>query len=155
MPSSPGSIFVDTSAWKAFYDEKDDMHGEARDFMKAVAAKEVPVRLLVTSDYVMDETLTLVRFAHSHAKAVEFANAVSTSRAIRLFFAGEETFNKALAMFIEHHDKPWSFTDCISFQLMKQLELTTAFAFDPHFQQAGFQTLPGKVPRKERFKQSW
>jgi predicted nucleic acid-binding protein len=142
MPSSLGTIFVDTSAWKAFYDEEDDQHDEARSFMKAVGAKEVPVRTLVTSDYIMDETLTLIRFAHSHSRAVEFANAVSSSRAIRVVFVGEEIFNNALELFTKRADKPWSLTDCVSFALMKRLELTTAFAFDPHFQQAGFETLP-------------
>lgn len=142
MPSSPGTIFVDTSALKAFYDEDDDQHEEARRFMKAVGAKELPVRTFVTSDYVMDETLTLVRFAHSHLKAVELANAIYSSKATRVVFIGEEIFNRALALFTERSDKPWSFTDCVSFSLMKQLDLTTAFAFDPHFEQAGFQTLP-------------
>jgi uncharacterized protein len=141
MQSSRGTVFVDTSAWKAFYDEKDDHHKEARSLMESVATKRVPIHLFVTSDYVMDETLTLVRFAHSHSKAVEFANTVTSSRATRLFFVGEDLFNKALNMFIEHRDKPWSFTDCVSFVVMKHLNLNTAFAFDPHFQQAGFQTL--------------
>ncbi len=135
-------MFVDTSAWKAFYDEEDELHEKARGFMRVVSAKEVPVRLLVTSDYVMDETLTLVRFAHSHSKAVEFAKAASSSKAMRLLFVGEEIFNEALGLFSEHKDKEWSFTDCVSFTLMRHLNLTTAFAFDPHFQQAGFQTLP-------------
>jgi len=91
----------------------------------------------------MDETLTLVRLAHSHAKAVEFANTVTSSRATRLFFMEEGLFNKALSMFIEQRDKLWGFTDCVSFVVMKHLNLNTAFAFDPHFQQAEFQTLPG------------
>ncbi len=142
MPSNPGTIFVDTSAWKAFYDEEDDRHGEARKLMKAIGAKEVPVRTLITSDYVMDETLTLIRFAHSHSKAVEFANAVSASNATKIVFVEEDLYGKALELFTQHADKPWSFTDCVSFALMKHIELTTAFTFDPHFQQAGFQTLP-------------
>ena len=142
MQSSPGTVFVDTSAWKAFYDENDDWHKEARGFMNSVGTTQPPIRLFVTSDYVMDETLTLVRFAHSHSKAVEFANTISSSRATKLFFVGEDLFNKALSMFIGRRDQEWSFTDCASFVLMKQLNLTTAFAFDPHFKQAGFHTLP-------------
>lgn len=141
MQSSPGTVFVDTSAWKAFYDESDDWHEEAKSFMDSVGAKR-HIRLFVTSDYVMDETLTLVRFAHSHSKAVEFANTIVSSRATKLLFVGEDLFNQALSMFIGHRDQEWSFTDCASFVLMKQLNLTTAFAFDPHFKQAGFQTLP-------------
>ncbi len=142
MQSNPGTVFVDTSAWKAFYDEQDERHTEARAFMESVVSKKLPVRLLVTSDYVMDETLTLVRFAHSHSKAVELANTILSSRATRLVFVGEELFNETLEMLVERKDKEWSFTDCTSFVLMKHLNLTTAFAFDPHFQQAGFHTLP-------------
>ncbi len=109
--------------------------------MDSIVAKRVGVRLLVTSDYVMDETLTLIRLAHSHPKAVEFAKTVSSSRATKLVFVEEEQFTKGLGTFMEHADKEWSFTDCVSFALMKHLNLTAAFAFDPHFRQAGFQTL--------------
>src|SRR5437867_11636144 len=142
MQSSPGSVFVDTSAWKAFYDENDDWHKEARGIMNYVVTKQPPVRHFLTSDYVMDETLTLVRFAHSHSKAVEFANTISSSRATKLFFVGEDLFNKALSMFIGRRDQQWSFTDCVSLGPMKQLNLTTAFPLAPHFKQAGFHTLP-------------
>ncbi len=142
MQNSPGAVFVDTSAWKAFYDEKDDQHLDARKFMESVSSKRTPVRSFITSDYVIDETLTLIRLAHSHAKAVEFANTVLSSRATKLYFVGEELFNQGLALFTERADKNWSFTDCVSFALMKHLSLTTAFTFDPHFQQAGFNTLP-------------
>jgi predicted nucleic acid-binding protein len=31
-----------------------------------------------------------------------------------------------------------SLVDCVSFTVMKDLGLTTAFAFDRHFEQAGF-----------------
>lgn len=73
MPGSPTTVFVDTSARKAFYDEEDELHGEARNLMNAISSKEIPVRAFITSDYVMDETITLIRFAHSHGKATEFA----------------------------------------------------------------------------------
>ncbi len=90
----------------------------------------------------MDETVTLIRFAHSHSKAAEFAKAILSSRATRIVYLGEENFQKALELFYESRDKEWSFTDCASFTLMKLFNLTRAFTFDPHFRQAGFQTLP-------------
>lgn len=142
MPSSPTALFVDTSAFKALYDEDDEFHNRARSFMDSIAAKEVAVRGLITSDYVLDESITLIRFAHSHSKAVEFARAVVSSRATKILHVEADSFQKALDLFSQHEDKPWSFTDCTSFVLMKNLSLTSAFAFDPHFNQAGFITLP-------------
>jgi predicted nucleic acid-binding protein len=133
---------VDTSAFKAFYDQEDDYHREARAFMDAVASKQVLVRGFITSDYILDETITLVRFAHSHSKAVEFAKAATSSKATRVVYVGEENFAKALDLFSKTSDKEWSFTDCVSFTLMRNLNLTTAFTFDPHFREAGFHTLP-------------
>lgn len=142
MQSSPTTLFVDTSAFKAFYDEEDEYHGKARAFMDAVASKEVGVHGFITSDYVLDETITLVRFAHSHSKALEFARTIVSSKATRVLYVGQENFLKAIELFSEASDKKWSFTDCVSFVLMRGLNLATAFTFDPHFRQAGFHTLP-------------
>ncbi len=44
--------------------------------------------------------------------------------------------------FQRHHDKDYSLTDCISFVVMQKLGIRTAFAFDPHFVQAGFTKEP-------------
>lgn len=142
MQSSPTTLFVDTSAFKAFYDEEDEFHVKAREFMDDIASKKIIVRAFITSDYVLDETITLIRFATSHSKAFEFAQAVTSSKATRLVYVGQENFLKALDLFSQASDKPWSFTDCVSFAIMQNLNLTTAFTFDPHFKQAGFQILP-------------
>jgi uncharacterized protein len=49
----------------------------------------------------------------------------------------------AFAIFKRYHDKGFSFTDCISFAVMKALKLRKAFAFDRHFEQMeGFSRLP-------------
>ena len=38
--------------------------------------------------------------------------------------------------------KDFSYTDCTSFVVMKQLDMTIAFTFDRHFDQFGFTRLP-------------
>jgi len=55
---------------------------------------------------------------------------------------GEEIFLESLDLFERSNDKAWSFTDCTSFILMKKTGVSQALAFDPHFEQAGFRTLP-------------
>jgi predicted nucleic acid-binding protein len=49
-------------------------------------------------------------------------------------------------MFRRYDDKAWAFTDCTRFVVMRQMGLMQAFAFDDHFEQAGFQLWPGKSP---------
>ena len=107
-----------------------------------VATKELTVKNLVTSDYVLDESITLIRLAHSHSKAAEFARTTVNSRLVKVLYGGEEVFLESLDLFERSKDKAWSFTDCTSFILMKRTGLSKAFAFDPHFEQAGFHVLP-------------
>jgi predicted nucleic acid-binding protein len=38
-----------------------------------------------------------------------------------------------------------SLVDCVGFELMKTKGITTAFAVDPHFKQAGFVLTPGRL----------
>jgi predicted nucleic acid-binding protein len=49
-----------------------------------------------------------------------------------------ELFDAAFALYRCHTDKQWGLVDCVSFVVMRRMELTTALAFDQHFVQAGF-----------------
>jgi predicted nucleic acid-binding protein len=40
--------------------------------------------------------------------------------------------------------REWSFTDCVSFGLMHELNVRDSFTTDQHFRQAGFNPLLGK-----------
>ena len=110
--------------------------------MDRVATKELSVKNLVTSDYVLDESITLIRLAHSHSMAAEFARTTLSSRLVKVLYVGEEAFLESLDLFERSKDKEWSFTECTSFTLMKKAGLSQVFALDPHFEQAGFHSLP-------------
>ena len=135
-------VFVDSSAFKANYDSGDDHHSEARALMRRIQARETDITSFLTTDYVLDEAITLTRFAHSHGKAVELADATLASRFTRVIYTGEELFSAGLKMFRQHSDKEWGFTDCVSFAAMKADGVRTAFTFDAHFKQAGFDVIP-------------
>lgn len=135
-------VFVDSSALKANYDARDDCHAKATELMRKIAARETEVTAFVTTDYVLDEAVTLTRFAHSHAKAVELADATLSSKFMRLVYCDEGLFSAGIEVFRKHSDKEWSVTDCLSFATMKKYDVKTAFTFDTHFEQAGFATLP-------------
>jgi len=133
-------IFVDTSAWYATEVEDDVNHKEAFKFIREIATGKHGIA--VTTDYVLDETLTLLRSRRTLASACDFIDKIRKSKSIRVFWVDEGLFERALAIFRKSDRKLWSFTDCTSFALMRELSVLEAFAFDKHFKEAGFRALP-------------
>ena len=50
--------------------------------------------------------------------------------------------DKARAIFFRYRDKDFSFTDCTSFAVMRELKIHEVLTTDRHFVQMGFTTLP-------------
>jgi uncharacterized protein len=132
-------IFVDTSAWYAVEVEDDVNHEIACRILSKVASGKHGV--LVTTDYVLDETLTLLRSRRGIASASTFIDKIWKSKSVRIFWIDEGLFEKALDIFRNSDRKSWSFTDCTSFALMHDLLVSETFTFDGHFREAGFQPL--------------
>jgi len=135
-------VFVDSSALKANFDAGDDYHEEAAELMRKIAERETDVTSFMTTDYVLDEAVTLTRFAHSHGKAVELAEATLASKFMRLVYSDEGLFSEGMRIFKQHPDKEMSLTDCLSFATMRKYGLRTAFTFDAHFRQFGLRIIP-------------
>ncbi len=131
--------FVDTGAWYALFNDLDIYHPRASAFMQKFIGGEVQ---LFTSDYVIDETLTLIRARLGHRKAVEFGKWVLQSQLVKVINVDEKIWERAWDLFVRYDDKHFSFTDCTSFAIMRQLGLSNAFAFDHNFEQVGFVMLP-------------
>ena len=49
--------------------------------------------------------------------------------------------SRARQFMLKHLDQEFSFADCVSFVVMKELRLTDALATDTHFRIAGFNPL--------------
>lgn len=52
-----------------------------------------------------------------------------------------DLISRAANLYTLRSDKEWSLTDCVSFELMKALNLRDALTADTHFRQAGFTPL--------------
>lgn len=128
-------VFVDTAGFLALWDAADAYHGAALALQEDLVRKR---RRFVTSEYVVDETATLLRLRHSHGAAVDFLDTIQRSEALRLEWIGPDRFHAAAALFRKRADKAWSFTDCVSFVLMQELRIRDAFTTDHRFRQAGF-----------------
>ncbi len=129
------TIFVDTSAWVAYFDEDESRHDEAVQCLETVRTQKYG---MVISDFIFDEVVTTVLGRAGHHMAVSAGMFLIGSAAVDLVWLDTDSKLKAWEYFGRHDDKGYSFTDCTSFVLMKKLKLTRYLGFDKHFKQAGF-----------------
>jgi uncharacterized protein len=128
-------IFVDTSAWYALFNDRDVNFRAANEILVSVREP------LVTSDYVIDETLTLFRSRGEDLRASKFGAEVIESGFAMSVRISDDDFRQAWKIFQQFADKRWSFTDCTSRAVMERLGIVRAFAFDEHFRQFGTVTV--------------
>lgn len=128
-------IFLDSSFFKALIDIKDEFHTQAVKIWKIIADQDVN---FITTNYILDETFTLIRVKCGLQAVTDFRERLSAGlkrmKIIRVLLTDEE---KAWKWFL----KDWSnlsFTDCVSFAVMERLELKRVATFDHHFSKAGF-----------------
>src|SRR5262245_15430158 len=143
-------VFVDTGGWMACADRSDPVH------TACTAARDATLeagRILVTTDFVVDETLTLIRFRLGLAAANAWWQQIDGSRRLRWERVEHDRFERARQLFVQYRDQDLSFTDCTSFAIMRELRVTTVITTDNHFSQVGFDVLPAvrrQTPRKPR-----
>jgi predicted nucleic acid-binding protein len=139
------ALFVDTAGWMACADSADPDHE------RAAAARDAALdrgSMLVTTDYVVDETLTLLRMRLSIGAAETWWRQVEGSSRVRWETIDLARADKARHAFFRHRDKAWSFTDCTSLVVMHELKLRTALTTDRDFVQMGFQVVPASGSRR-------
>jgi predicted nucleic acid-binding protein len=131
-------IFIDTSGFYALLVRGDDQYDHAQDIMRKAAKKKLR---FVTTDYVLDETATLLMTRGCSTVIPALFHSVSASKACRVIWMETERFEKTKNSFIKNMENRWSFTDCFSFIVMKELRLREALSKDAHFRSAGFTAL--------------
>lgn len=125
------SIFADTGAFLAYRNKKDRYHETAlklfRDALKGKYGQ------IYTSDYIYDEALTLVLIRTNNiAVAMDIAEVIQSPR-INMVFVDTELLEKSTKTFNQYSDRNLSFTDAVSIEIMKELNIEKYFGFDSHF----------------------
>jgi uncharacterized protein len=135
-------FFIDSGGFYALVSaESGAAHTEAAAIMEESRRTR---RRAVTTDYILDETATLLRARGLTRQLKEFLLLTETSHALDIEWMTPDRFAKAREFMLKHIDQEFSFTDCASFVVMKELRLTDALATDKHFRIAGFNPLlPG------------
>lgn len=132
-------IFVDTSAWVALADKDDNYHKKASSIYPSLLKS---YRSLITSNLVIAETYVLILNELGHKAALNFLEGVKTSPRILKIYSNEETEADAEKTLVKHIDQDFSYTDAVSFAIMKKQKIRKAFGFDKHFLTAGFENIP-------------
>jgi predicted nucleic acid-binding protein len=131
------SVFVDSSAFVAVLEEDDQDHVAARaEWERLVAAGED----LRTSNYVVVETIAVLQ-RHSGVEPVR-ALLLRALSPVAVQWVTQELHEAGLRGYLVANRRDLSLVDCVSFELMRELRIDTAFAFDPHFADQGFDCLP-------------
>jgi len=130
-------IFIDTSAFYALLDRDDENHRRAKSVWTDLLSNE---HTLVTSNYVLVETFALLRHRLGMEAVRGFQNDVLPL--VNIEFVISEIHRSAVGAILSVSRRNLSLVDCVSFEMMRTLEIKTAFGFDPHLKEQGFDTLP-------------
>ena len=127
-------ILVDTSAVFALLDRSDTNHSAARRAMARL--KKQRLEPLLTNFVVAEShAFVLSRLDAALARRWLLGNAWPIERVT------ENDEARARSIIARSVDKTFTYVDGTSFAVMERLGLKTAFAFDPHFRQYGFQVI--------------
>lgn len=124
-------IFVDTGGWFASIVPTDPNFDKATDFLTN------NLEPLLTTDYVVDETLTLLRARGERKRALILGEKFFADELAVIYRLSDEDLKMAWEIFRSFADKDWSYTDCTSKVVMENFNINKAFAFDKHFRQFG------------------
>ena len=126
-------IFVDTGAWIAILNPNDQHYREAIPIYRDLQQQKTR---FLTTDYVIDETVTRLRYDTSHSIAVMFLNRTERlveENILTVIEIDNRVFRDAKALFRQYDSARLSFTDCTSFVVCRENNIGEAFAFDRHF----------------------
>jgi predicted nucleic acid-binding protein len=129
-------IFVDSGAFVARYIVKDPYHPASMAIWGELKGTK-----LYTSNHVLDETFTILARRVGYLFAADRAERIYASSAFDIISSTRDEEIEAIRFFRKLADQSVSFTDCISFAIMKRNWISTAFTFDRHFRDAGFRVL--------------
>ena len=127
-------LFLDTVFIQALLNRRDQYHEWAtQELPRVIDAREVWVTEAILQE-VGNALASLNRLG-----AAKFIRLAYSTENVRIVSVDTMLFHRALDLFAARPDKEWGLTDCISFVVMQEHQLTLAMTADRHFVQAGFQ----------------
>jgi predicted nucleic acid-binding protein len=131
-------VFVDSSGLYALADHRDPARAAVVQSVAKLAKSGIE---LILTDYIVDESCTLAKARAGGYGALRLLEIIDRSEAFRMLWIGKDRFEAAKSLFHKHADHGYSFTDCTSFVLMRELRIRDVLTTDRHFVEAGFRPL--------------
>lgn len=132
------NIFIDTSAFLAVLNARDQFHPEAIQSWDEMLASDA---VLFSSNYVILETTTLLQ----HRFGVEAVRLFEGDMVpiLEIAWVDEAIHQKGMSALLVANRRNLSLVDCTSFEIMRQIGLDRVFTLDSHFGEQGFDVTPG------------
>lgn len=135
-------VFVDTGAWIGIAVARDQVHEAATTYAKHLADTNTP---LLTTNYVLAEAYTRIRYDDGHAKALVFdalIREMTRRRQLSIGWVTTAIHDEALELFRRYADHECSVVDCASFVVARRLRVRDVFGFDRDFVTMSFVLRP-------------
>ena len=127
--------FVDAVAWIALINTGDALHNRAKQVRTHLQQQKVQ---LVTTEFVLLEVADALCAPHIRIKTIVFLNHLRQLPNLQIIPVSPTLLADGWTLYCQRLDKEWGLTDCTSFVVMTQRQITQAFTSDHHFEQAGF-----------------
>jgi hypothetical protein len=126
------TVFADAFYFVARLNRHDQHHERALALSRDFRAD------LLTTDWVLMEVADALAESEARARIREFVVHLRQSPACEVVAASRDLLDRALELYHQHADKEWTLTDCTSFVVMRERQISRALTADHHFEQAGF-----------------
>ena len=131
-------VFVDSSAWLAFFSARDDNHANAVALLQRAVADRTS---LITTSLVLAEVHRLVLHRVGIRAAAAVLGAIDGSTHLGLVFPDREHHQAARKWLEKLSDQVITYADAMSFAVMQAERCSAAATFDRDFVIAGFEVL--------------
>ena len=130
------TVFFDTSAFLAILNKDDANHQSAKRLWAELVFSE---DIFITTNYVLVESLALIQRRLGMESVRVFQEDVLPL--INIEWIDKAMHEAGISALLTAARKKLSLVDCVSFEVMRNLGIKKVFAFDPHFEEQGFEVV--------------
>lgn len=139
-------LFIDTGAFFAYYNERDERHDTARTVFQSIRRGDRAYSPLYTTRFVLGELTTLLLYKVDHTTATRALEDIRGGSSFNIVRADPPAFTAACDEFARYDDQAITFVDHLTGVLAAERDVTHIFAFDGDFRTLGFNVVPEDTP---------